>query len=128
MVYVEKELLNGIVNTNIYLTRGDSCTFELPLYTKNENGERVEYTPTQSDSFLIQVRSSPVTNSDNVPSIIFSGNPVIENNRVRWTVSSADSTKNSRRYYWDFQITTNGVVFTPYQGWFTILPESSIAS
>jgi hypothetical protein len=126
MVNVSEETMGKVTYTNISLTRGDDCVLVLPIYTVSADGTRTEYTPTQSDTFAIQVREAPITKSGTTPAMIFSGTTSIESGKLNWTISHTNSTQNCGKYYWDAQITTNNKVYTFYQGWFQITPEATV--
>ena len=127
MVNITEEKRDGILYTNIALTRGDDVTLEMPIFVVNSSGEKTEYTPINTDSFLIQVRRDKVKDSDTIPTLVFEGNTSIENEKLHWYISHVQSTQNCRKYYWDCQITKDNKTYTIYQGYLTILPESSIA-
>lgn len=129
MVSVSENMWGSVKYTNILLTRGDDIVLEMPLYKVNPDGTRQEYTPVNTDTFLIQVRQGPVTGAGNAPAIVFTGAASISSGRLRWSITHSNSTQNCGKYYYDVQMTQNdGKVYTPYQGWLEILPESSIVA
>lgn len=129
MVNLREYLLGGVRFTDISLTRGDDIVLEMPLFKVNPDGSRTEYTPVNTDTFLVQVRKAPVTGAGTAPSIVFTGTTSISSGRLRWSITHQNSTQECDKYFWDVQMTQNdGKVYTPYQGWLEILPEASVVT
>ncbi len=126
MLSITEERIGKIKYTNIAITRGDDATLILPIFVDN-NGVKTEYTPTGSDTFALQVRKGEVKNST-PPQLLFQGSLAVVAGKLNWTISASNTTNDCGKYYWDCQITKSGKDYTFYCGWFTILPEATIAT
>ena len=105
--------------TQISLTRGDTAI--LALNVKNADG--TAYTVTNDDTVKVQVRKSPITDSQ-TSELVIDGDVAVTEGVPVWTISPAQSTLNAGTYYWDAQITTgSGYVCTYLSGTLVITAE-----
>lgn len=122
----EERTADGLVYTNISLTRGNDATLVMPIYVTAADGSKTEYAIQPSDTFKLEVRTEPITrNSATPPAPLFTGTVSIVDGKPNWIISSTNSTQNTGIYYWDVEITTGGKTYTFYQGKFIICPNTT---
>ena len=109
-------------DTQIFLTRGDTAVLALNVQTADGKA----YSVTAEDEVKVQVRKSPITDSQ-TSELVFDGDVAVVEGVPVWTISPAQSTIKCGTYFWDAQITTGaGLVCTYLSGTLVITAEVTV--
>ena len=125
MIDIKQYKQNGILCSDITLTRGDDATLTMPIYMVDTTGSRTHYAVDANDVVSVQVRQQPITGTGTAPAVVFSGTVTINSSDdPEWSISHTDSTIAAGTYFWDAQIeTTASKDYTFHTGHLIIIPE-----